>query len=150
MRCAFSFGGEANEQGIEVFEDLPPKIVDGAVAFIGNNEVEGFDRDGGVVDDVLWPLVCSGDFETRFFIEVFLQFLTAEQGVEALDGANGDPVLHEVRARQVEPLKHHGRSIASSRSRVSAIRPARRACIPRVYVRKWCDMVFERLDPTTC
>ena len=39
-------GGEADEEGVEVFEDLPPKIVDGAVAFIGDDEVKGLDGDG--------------------------------------------------------------------------------------------------------
>ena len=36
--------GEADEEGVEVFEDLPPEVVDGAVAFIGNDEVEGLDQ----------------------------------------------------------------------------------------------------------
>ena len=29
-------GGEADEIGVEVFEHLPPEIVDGSVAFIGD------------------------------------------------------------------------------------------------------------------
>ena len=42
-------GGEPDEEGVEVFEDLPPEVVDGAMAFVGDDEVEGLDRDGGVV-----------------------------------------------------------------------------------------------------
>ena len=37
--------------GVEVFEHLPPEIVDGAVAFIGDDEVEFLDREGGIVFD---------------------------------------------------------------------------------------------------
>src|SRR5205823_707252 len=44
-------GGKADEIGVEVFEHLAPEIVDGAVAFIGNDEVEGLDRDVRVVND---------------------------------------------------------------------------------------------------
>src|SRR5437870_7112325 len=43
--------GEADEIGVEVFEHLAPKIVDGAVTFIGDDEVEGLDRDSGIVGD---------------------------------------------------------------------------------------------------
>jgi hypothetical protein len=50
-------GGEADEEGVEVFEHLPPEIVDGAVAFIGDDEVEELDRDGGIVGDVLGAAV---------------------------------------------------------------------------------------------
>ena len=41
-------GGEADEEGVEVFEDLPPQVVDGAVAFVDDDEVEGLDGDLGL------------------------------------------------------------------------------------------------------
>jgi hypothetical protein len=44
-------GGEPDEEGVEVFEDLPPEVVDGAMAFVGDDKVEGLDRDGGIVCD---------------------------------------------------------------------------------------------------
>ena len=44
-------GGEADEEGVEVFEHLLPEIVDGAVAFIDDDEVEGLDGDAGIVGD---------------------------------------------------------------------------------------------------
>ena len=46
-------GGEADEEGVEVFEHLPPEVVDRAVALVGDDEVEGLDGDRGVVGDVL-------------------------------------------------------------------------------------------------
>ena len=44
-------GGEADERGVEVFQHLTPEVVDGAVALVGDDEVEGLDGDGGVVGD---------------------------------------------------------------------------------------------------
>ena len=46
-------GGEADEGGVEVFQHLAPEVVDGAVALVGDDEVEGLDGDGGVVGDGL-------------------------------------------------------------------------------------------------
>src|SRR5438128_11369460 len=44
-------GGEADEIGVEVCEYLAPQLVDGAVAFIRDDEVEGLDGDVRVVND---------------------------------------------------------------------------------------------------
>ena len=44
-------GGEADQEGVEVFEDLPPEVVDRAVALIDDDEVEELGRDLVVVDD---------------------------------------------------------------------------------------------------
>ena len=37
--------------GIEIFQHLAPQMVDGTVAFVGDNDVEGLDRDAWVVLD---------------------------------------------------------------------------------------------------
>jgi hypothetical protein len=42
-------GGESDEEGVEVFDDLLPQVVDGAVAFVDDDEVEGLDGDLGIV-----------------------------------------------------------------------------------------------------
>ena len=44
-------GGKADQVGVEVFQHLAPEIVDRAVAFVGNDDIEGLDRDGRVVFD---------------------------------------------------------------------------------------------------
>ncbi len=44
-------GGEADEVGVEVFQHLRPEVVDGAVALVGDDEVEGLDGDLRVVLD---------------------------------------------------------------------------------------------------
>ncbi len=46
-------GGKADEVGVEVFQHLAPEVVDGAVAFVGDDDVEGLDGDGRVVVDGL-------------------------------------------------------------------------------------------------
>ncbi len=83
-------GGQADEEGVEVFEHLPPQAVDGAMAFIDDDEVEGLDGDGGIVGDVLRAAVGGGDFVAGFFVDVLVEFLAAQDGVKALDGADGD------------------------------------------------------------
>ena len=42
-------GGQADEVGIDVFQHLCPERVDGPMAFVGNDDVEGFNRNGRVV-----------------------------------------------------------------------------------------------------
>ena len=39
--------------GVEVFQHLSPEVVDGAVALVGDDDVEGLDGDGRVVLDGL-------------------------------------------------------------------------------------------------
>ena len=84
-------GGEADERGVEVFEHLPPEIVDGAVAFIGDDEVEFLDREIWIVFDrerLLKERV--GRFD-RKIVEVGRGFFLALQhGVDALDRADDD------------------------------------------------------------
>ena len=81
--------GQAEEGGVEVFEDLAPEAVDGAVALVGDDEVEGLDGDAWVVGDVLRAVVGGGELEGGLLVEVLFQLLAAEHGVEALDGADG-------------------------------------------------------------
>ena len=49
-------GVTADEIGVEVFEHLAPEIVDGAVAFVGDDEIEGLDRDVRIVNELLGGL----------------------------------------------------------------------------------------------
>ena len=44
-------GGQADQEGVEVFEDLTPEVVDRSVAFVDNDEIVGLDGDSLVVDD---------------------------------------------------------------------------------------------------
>jgi hypothetical protein len=42
------------------------------MAFVCDDEVEGLDRDGGVVLHVACSLIGGCDFEAGFFVEVFV------------------------------------------------------------------------------
>ena len=42
---------EADQEGVEVLEHLPPEAVDGAVALVDEDHVEGLDRERRVVAD---------------------------------------------------------------------------------------------------
>jgi hypothetical protein len=53
--------GETDEKGVEVFEHLPPEPVDGAMAFVGDNEVKHFDGNGGIVGNFLWTAIGGAD-----------------------------------------------------------------------------------------
>ena len=46
-------GGKADDVGVEIFQHLAPEMIDGAVAFVGDDDVEGLDGDGRVVFDGL-------------------------------------------------------------------------------------------------
>ena len=82
--------GEADEEGVEVFEHLPPEIVNGAVTFVGDNEIKRLNGNGGIVGNFLGAAIRSADFVGGHFVGVFGQFLAAQHRVKALDGADGD------------------------------------------------------------
>jgi len=49
--AAIRRGGESDEEGVEILQHLPPEVVDRAVAFIDDDEVEELGRDLFVVGD---------------------------------------------------------------------------------------------------
>ena len=83
-------GGEADKERIEVFQHLPPEIVDGTVAFVGDDEIERLDGNGGVVGDLLWAGIGGADLVSGEFVGVLREFLATQHGVEPLNGADGN------------------------------------------------------------
>ncbi|OQB89789.1 MAG: hypothetical protein BWX84_02255 [Verrucomicrobia bacterium ADurb.Bin118] len=81
-------GGEADEEAVEVFEHLPPEIVDRAVTFIGDDEVERFDGNLRVVFYFARPVIGDGKFKAGFLVNILVQFLAAQDRIKTLDGAN--------------------------------------------------------------
>jgi hypothetical protein len=76
--------------GIDVFQHLRPEVVDGPVAFVGDDDVEGLDGDGRIVVNRVW--LFEEPFETGdggFFVLV-RQFPPLQHGIHALDGADAD------------------------------------------------------------
>ena len=98
-------GGEADEKGVEVFEHLPPEVVDRAVALVGDDEVEFLDRHGGVVGDVARACAAESGGELRAgeIVRALREFFTAQDRIEALDGADGD-AAHVVDVRRGQVL----------------------------------------------
>ena len=47
-------------KGVELFEDLSPEAVDRGMSFVGDDKVEGLDRNRGVVLHVALPLIRGG------------------------------------------------------------------------------------------
>ena len=96
-------GGEADEIGVEVFEHLAPEIVDGAMAFIGDDEVEGLDGDVRIVNDRrrLFPKRLA-ELVAGAFVDLGVDLFAAQHGVKALDGGDADAAdAVELRGLQV-------------------------------------------------
>ena len=97
-------GGEADEEGVEVIEDLAPLVVDGAVAFVGDDEVAGLDGDVGVVlHPKGWFPLDRGCIEAGEFFQLRVQFLALEDGEEPLDRGDAD-LAHGVDGLGLEGL----------------------------------------------
>ncbi len=84
-------GGEADDGRVEVLQHLAPQAIDGAVAFVGDDDVEGLRRQERVVGDRRGLLEEAGQPLARDFIEIRGELFPLEDGVEALDGADADP-----------------------------------------------------------
>jgi hypothetical protein len=86
-------GGEADEEGVELVEDLPPEVVDGAVAFVDDDDVEGLDGDAGVVGDgkrLIAGAAGAVELGAGVFVGLVVELGAFELREEALDGGDGD------------------------------------------------------------
>ena len=59
---------QSDDEAIEVFQYLPPQMVDGAVAFVGNNKIELFDGDFRVINDLFYFVGARQSIETGQFL----------------------------------------------------------------------------------
>ena len=84
-------GGEADQEGVEVFEHLPPEVVDGAVALVDDDDVEGLDAGRRGCRRPSTGRSRLGDLEAGALVELLVAArLAAQDRVEALDGGDGD------------------------------------------------------------
>lgn len=81
-------GSQADQECIEIFENLTPKIVDGAVALVGDYEIEGFNGDGGIVTDGFGKFGEIGPGLGGLFVLFVVELFTDQHGIEALDGGD--------------------------------------------------------------
>ena len=85
-------GRQADDEGVEVFQHLPPDVVDRAVALVHDDEIEHLDGHLRVVDDRQRLLEeRRGRLEQRAFLVLLVElFLALEDRVEPLDGRDAD------------------------------------------------------------
>ena len=95
--------GEADDEGVEVVQHLPPEVVDRAVTFVGDDEVEGLDGNVGVVLDRRGLSSGGRQIEPGQLFELGVKFFALEHGVDALDGGDAD-AADGIDARRLEKL----------------------------------------------
>jgi hypothetical protein len=83
-------GGQADEVGIEVLQHLAPQVVDAAVGFVGDDDVEGLDGEGGVVGDGLGLSEQVAQSIHALLVVFGRQLAALEHAEQPLDGADGD------------------------------------------------------------
>ena len=81
-------GGEADEEGVEVLQHLPPHPVDRAVALVDDDHVVGLDRHLRVVDHLDRPI--RGDLVAGLLVELGVEGLVPQDRVHPLDGGDVD------------------------------------------------------------
>ena len=95
-------GGEADEEGVEVLEDLAPHPVDRAVAFVDDDHVERLDRQVLVVVDLDGPF--GFVVERGVLVELLVEHLVATQDrIHPLDRGDAD-LGDRVDVVRAEPL----------------------------------------------
>ena len=95
--------GEADDEGVEVVQHLPPEVVDRAVTFVGDDEVEGLDGNVGVVLDRRGLSSGGRQIEPGLLFEQRVELFALEHGVDALDGGDTD-AADRVDPRRLEKL----------------------------------------------
>jgi hypothetical protein len=83
-------GGEADEEGVEVVEDLAPEVVDRAVALIDDDEIEELGRDFLGVGDGERFAAAVGALGGVFILGGGVEFAALEDGIHPLDGGDAD------------------------------------------------------------
>ena len=85
-------GRQADDEGVEIFEHLPPRAVDRAVALVGDDQVEGLDRDRGIVGDEALGLG-PRQLECGSFFVFLGEFLAGQHRIDPLDGRDDDRAI---------------------------------------------------------
>ncbi len=86
-------GRESDLKGVEIVEHLHPQVVDAAVAFIDDDEIEILNREFGVVLHRRHLFGLPAPLGRVLLLGALVQLLALEDGVEALDGADVDLVV---------------------------------------------------------
>ena len=95
--------GQADEEGVEVFQHLPPQVVDGAVTLVGDDEVEGLDGNIGVVLHRRRLTVHDVGVKAGKLLQLRVQLLPLEQRIDPLNGGDTD-AAHRFNVAGLEEL----------------------------------------------
>ena len=98
---------EPDKVSVEIVQDLPPDAIDGAVALVGDDEVEMLDGQRWIVGDrVQLPVVGCPSLEGGRFFFRLVEFAALQHGIQTLNrgeddfGVRGDTIasqlLHDV------------------------------------------------------
>ena len=68
--------GQPDYEGVEIFQNLPPEMVDRSVALIGNDKIESLDGNLRVVNYLLGGFT-GWDFKEGIFLQLRIIFLLA-------------------------------------------------------------------------
>ena len=82
--------GKADQMGVEVFQHLAPEIVDRPVALVGDDDIEGVDRECRVVFDRRSFLEERFQTLDRALVGFLIKLLSLEHRIEALDRADAN------------------------------------------------------------
>jgi hypothetical protein len=80
-------GGQPDDMRVKVLKHLPPESVNGPMAFVRDDEIEGLDRDIWVVrQGRYFPFAGGPGFKGGSFLRFFFQLPPLEHRIQPLDG----------------------------------------------------------------
>ena len=83
-------GSQADEESVEIFDDLTPQIVNRAVAFVDHHHIEILGWEFEVVDNRQRLLASPRGFLRVRLVGALIQLLAFKRGIHALDCRNDD------------------------------------------------------------
>ena len=99
-------GGQADEVGVEILQNLTPEVVNGAVAFVDDDEVEKLRRNLAVVDN-RHRLLGLNQLRRVDLLGGVIHLLALQERIHALDGADADLAIlgDEGRCKALDVVK---------------------------------------------
>ena len=93
---------QPNQEPVKVLQHLPPQIVNGAMALVRDDDVEGLDGELGVVLNRR-HLPLQRIVESRQLLHLGVKFFALEDGIDPLDGRDAN-AAHRIDAARLQKL----------------------------------------------
>jgi len=106
--------GQSNQRCVKVLQNLPPQVVDGAMTLIGDNEVEGLDRQPRIVFDRDGHLLQTCHVEGRLLFQFRVELLfSLQHRVQPLNCRDADAAhsIELVRLHELDVIKLGERTV---------------------------------------